>query len=80
MFKVKDELIVEKLSRLTSVDCGPCPVFCEVPWHLPYNSGKKHGNTSVKVVEKCKFGHDSLCQHGRLAGSHDKLSIPMSLL
>ena len=27
MFKVNDELIAEKLSRLTSVECGPCPVL-----------------------------------------------------
>jgi len=78
MFKV-NELIAEKLSRLTSVECGRCPVL-RGTLAFAIQLRKKHGNISVMVVEKCQFGHDSVCRHGRLAGSQDKLSIPMSLL
>jgi hypothetical protein len=32
---------------------GRSPFLWVITWHLPYNWGKKHGKTSVRVVEKC---------------------------
>jgi hypothetical protein len=33
-------------------NAGRAPSLRVIPWHLPYNR-KKHGKTSVMVVEKC---------------------------
>jgi hypothetical protein len=79
VFKVNNELIAGKLSRLTSVECGPCPVFARYSG-ICLSTQEKAVNTSVRVVEKCQFGHDSMCEHDRLAGSQEKFFIPMSLL
>ena len=79
MFKVNDELIEEKSSRLTSVEWG-CVPFLRGTLTFAIQLRKEHGNTSVRVVVKCQFGHDSMCQHGRLAGRQDKLSTPKFLL
>jgi hypothetical protein len=90
MFKVNDGLIAEKFSRLTWVECGPYPVFASytLAFALQLRGGGNHGKTSDRVVGKLLVGNDSMCQHGRLAGSQDKgladsqnkLSIPISLL
>ena len=29
---------------------GRAPSWLVLPWHLPYNRGKKHGKTSVRVA------------------------------
>jgi hypothetical protein len=29
---------------------GRAPSWLVIPWHLPYNRGKKHGKTSVRVA------------------------------
>jgi hypothetical protein len=33
--------------------CGPCPVFASYPLAFALQLKKKHGNTSVRVIEKC---------------------------
>jgi hypothetical protein len=33
--------------------CGPCPVFASYTLEFALQPRKKHGKTSVKVVEKC---------------------------
>ena len=34
---------------------GRAPSLRVIPWHLPYNWGKKHGKTSVRVAEECQL-------------------------
>jgi len=71
MFKVNDGLIAEIFSRLTWVECGPCPVFASytLAFTLQLRKNLSQGSRRLPV------GHDSMC----LAGSQDK-SIPNSLL
>jgi hypothetical protein len=33
--------------------CGPCPVFASYSLAFAWQLRKKHGKTSVRVVEKC---------------------------
>jgi hypothetical protein len=35
------------------VKCGPCPVFASYTLAFALQLRKKHGKTSVRVVEKC---------------------------
>ena len=55
-----------KFSRLTWVECGPCPVFeCYTLAFTLQLRKKSTEKTSVRVVDKVPDGHDSVCRHGR---------------
>lgn len=49
------------------------PSLSVIPWHSPYNSGKKHGKSLSQGCRKVPAGHDAVCRHDHfLSGSHDK--------
>jgi len=48
--------MTEKFSRLTSVECGPCPVFASYTRGICLITEVKQGKTSVRVVEKFQLG------------------------
>jgi hypothetical protein len=66
MFTVNDGLIAEKFRRLAWEECGPWPVFASCT--LVFALQRK---TLSQGSRKAPFGNDSMCQHGRLVGSHD---------
>jgi hypothetical protein len=43
--------------KRTNGKCGPCPVFASYTAEFALQLGKKHGKTSVRVVEKCPRHH-----------------------
>ena len=82
MLKVKSDYVAVKFSRLTWEECWPCPVcVCYTLGFALQLRKKARQKTSVRVAAKCQLGTIQ-CVDMRLpfAGSHDKLSIPISLL
>jgi len=41
---------IKQHNSLIRKSAGRAPSLRGIPWHLPYNWGKKHGKTSVRVV------------------------------
>jgi hypothetical protein len=57
MFEVNVRLIALKFSRIAWEECGPCPVFASYTLAFTLQlREKKHGKTSVRVVEKFQLG------------------------
>ena len=51
--KINDELTAQKLSPNWEV-CAPCPVYASYTLAFALKLRKKHGKTSVRVVEECQ--------------------------
>jgi hypothetical protein len=56
MFKFNNELITEKFSCYTWVECGPCPVFASYTLASALQLRKNHGKISRRLFEKCQLG------------------------
>ena len=42
-----------RITQTFLVECGPCPVFASVTLAFALQLRKKHGKSSVRVVEEC---------------------------
>ena len=47
--------IIHRTTQKFWKSAGRAPSLRVIPWHLPYNCGKKHGKTSVRVAEECQL-------------------------
>jgi len=70
MFKVNVRLFAEKFSRLTWVECGPCPVFAyyTLAFALPMREEKTEKKNLSQVSRNVPIGHDSMCRNGHFCG------------
>jgi len=71
---------VERLSGIQTQNlqtnwevCGPCPIFANYTLEFALQVRKKHGKTSVKLVEKCQLAKEE-CQ---LASENCALSLKL---
>ena len=69
---------IEKHSSLIRKIVDRTQSLWVIPWNLPYNCGKKHGKTLVKVDEECKLVYFTQCVGFIPPGFHPRTVQPVA--